>query len=58
MTLTGPLLSSLFYRDRTLWERRRQEVNIHCCRAIYSSIYPLWMDGAIEKRNRLAGVKR
>lgn len=58
MTLTGSVLSSLFYRDRPQWARSRREVNFHCRRTIYRRIYPLLMDRAIEERNGLAGVKK
>lgn len=58
MALTGPLLSSLFYRNKAQWERSRQEVNVHCRRTIYRSIYLPLMDGAIGERKGLAGVKR
>lgn len=46
MALTGTLLSSLFYRDRAQRGERQAEVNVHCRRTIYSSIYLLLMDGA------------
>lgn len=57
MTLTWPLLFSLFHRVRAQLERSRQKVNVHCRRAIYRPIYLLLMDGAVGETAGVAGVK-
>lgn len=52
MTLTWPLLFSLFHRVRAQLERSRQKVNVHCRRAIYRPIYLLLMDEQSERESR------